>query len=146
MVHMKYEVDAMVRAARALSDGVPARYGSVFVESLLLHVRNLAAFLVWPADDVVSIRPVDFGPDWTPAPPLAVSYLLEQRHRLYARLAHLTWQGRDEGERGWQFVRLTMAVLDVCDQWVVFLRRHHANLAAEFETAVHDARRRLTGF
>jgi len=143
MHHVNYELDMMAFAAARLRYPLDDLFRNAYLESMLLHARNLAAFLIWPDNNATSIRPVDFAPGWSAGPAEACAYLESQRDRINKHLAHLTWQRLSDGTPSWEREKITSAVFSVAEEWARFLSPRHPDLGAAFAGRVSRARQHV---
>lgn len=118
--HIAYEIETMVQAAIRFydlneedSDGL-AR--NVFLESALLHARNLVEFIATPHDDKY-MRPEDFAPGWDYRP---WTELKRELGPLNQHLSHLSWKRLDPNAAALSR-NLFRRVLDGCEAFRVHL-------------------------
>jgi hypothetical protein len=91
--HVAYEITMMIEATLHFSDidQVPRGDGlaqNVYLESALLHARNLVEFLAGP-DDTEAMHAGDFTPEWDPT---QWSHLMKESAALGEHLSHLSWR------------------------------------------------------
>src|SRR5262249_46831429 len=95
------------------------------LESALLHVRNLLAFLDPSEEDWINIR--HYLPKWSPPKSEALRGLRNKREPLNAHLSHLSWKRVSERSRrgenpGWNIWSLADDVLTVFTDFVARLQ------------------------
>jgi hypothetical protein len=90
-----YEIETMVRAALRfyeLDEGDGDRFArNVYLESALLHARNLVEFIATPHGGDY-MRPGDFAPGWDYGP---WAVLKKELGPLNHHLSHLSWKRQD---------------------------------------------------
>jgi hypothetical protein len=102
----------MCEAARLLRAGpVDGVSSNAYLESMLLHARALAEFLVLSRSRPSDIRRQDFTYEWTPAPVGAVARLTDHVPTLDRHLSHLTWECVETGPPSWEYHQVADDVL-----------------------------------
>lgn len=102
---------------------------NAFLESLLLHTRNLIDFFLWAKPWPDDLHRMHYHPakDWNPAPQDAARNLQALRDPLHKRLAHLTWAEHDS----WDHATIARDLVSLAEAW------HHA-LSATADPALSD--------
>jgi len=92
--HLAYEIDTMIEARVRFTehDRSPDGEGlsrNVYLESVLLHARNLIVFLANSHPSDTEMKPDDFSPGWDYS---KFSNLSKELGALSEHLAHLSWK------------------------------------------------------
>jgi hypothetical protein len=126
--HFAYEVWMTAEALAALKvvreplDGASA---NAFIESGIIHARNLTEFLLCKSRREDSLVPEDFTTSWVPGPAAAVQRLRSNYRPMHAYVAHLSWERVDRTLGRPQVIEILEATLDVAFIW-----REHLGTAA----------------
>lgn len=114
---------------------------NAYLESSLLHARQLADFLVhskagYPSD----LRRTDFTPtDWKPGPADAVERIKDASPRFDKSLAHLTWERVHNDPPAWSFVQIARDLTAIADYWTAHLAQHDDALSTTLRPFVEAA-------
>jgi len=126
--HFAYEVWMTAEALAALKvDREPLDRASAnaFIESGIIHARNLTEFLLCKSRREDSLVPEDFTTSWVPGPASAVQRLRSNYRAMHAYVAHLSWERVDRTLGRPQVIEILEATLDVAFTW-----RDHLGTAA----------------
>jgi hypothetical protein len=141
--HVGYELWMMASAAGRFrsghGDGVTQ---NAYQESMLLHARALADFLVLERGYDTDIRRTDFAPQWQPQPEDAADRVRTHARRLDKYLAHLTWERTDPESAVWDY-DIAADLLSIADRWGQHLRDSRPDLYDPFLAHIVWARNAL---
>ena len=98
---------------------------NAFIESGIIHARNLTEFLLCKSRREDSLVPEDFTTSWVPGPAAAVQRLRSNYRAMHAYVAHLSWERVDRTLGRPQVIEILEATLDVALIW-----REHLGTAA----------------
>jgi hypothetical protein len=145
-----YEFDMMVGTCAALAADTfglgPAH--NAFLESELLHARNVIEFLIGRPkrkqqryrDSDISAR--DYLPGWTPDDDEVSRRLTEALPQIDKQLSHLSW-ARVDGKVAWHYATVLVDIREVLAQFVGRLNDVNSPHAAAFESLLAKLPRRI---
>lgn len=120
--HVAYEIDmCAAAAARAFLTPQGDRLAHIaYLESMLLHVRNLDDYFTKPKpqrnDDLTASQ---LTGDWTPTPAAACARLSERRDLINKHLSHLTLaRVEDNTPPEWPIIEMARDIVDIATDWI----------------------------
>jgi hypothetical protein len=126
--HFSYEVWMTAEALAALKvdrEPLEGALANAFIESGIIHSRNLIEFLLFKSWRPDSMVPEDFTSTWEPRPAGAVQRLRSSYPAMHAYVAHLSWERVDRKLSKPEVIEILEATLDVAFVW-----RDHLGTAA----------------
>jgi hypothetical protein len=132
----------------ALEYEITATISIACLESALLHVRNLLAFVDPSEESWINIR--DYAAKWSPRNSDALKRLRNKRDLLNAHLSHLSWKRVTEraetgANPGWNVWELADDVLTVFTDFVARLQEDDGEAAGWFSGPLAVASMKLRG-
>jgi hypothetical protein len=112
---------------------------------MLLHARNLGAFLIEGRYKTSDIHRSDFAPGWSPSNSPTKRRLREARPLLDRHLSHLTWERVDVDAADHDPDRIAHDMVEVMAEFVEHLEAEANPAAAWFDGQLQRARVLLAG-
>jgi hypothetical protein len=135
----------MCEAARLLRAGpVDGVSSNAYLESMLLHARALAEFLVLSRSRPSDIRRQDFADEWSPTPVEAVARLTDHVPTLDRHLSHLTWERVETGPPSWEYHQVADDVLMIAFAWLDHLNKRDSTMGSVLRFYLLTAHNALT--
>lgn len=121
---------------------------NAFLESSLLHARNLIEFLIGRSSRrATDMAPEDFSEGWEPRPEPSIRRLREHLDQIDKHLAHLTWARvdwrKDATAEYWNYPELATDVLAVFTEFARFVQSHGAPCSGQLVAEAHVSALRL---
>lgn len=138
--HIAYELEQLVATSRYLAARtLPGVLHNACLESMLVHVRSLADFLLCDKGDPTDLHRSAFVGAWTPPPSEQATELRKARWVINKHLAHLTWNRVGHGGTPWSSDDLAGYVVHVFGEFVAEAVAQGAPASAVFESALARA-------
>lgn len=118
--------------------------GNALLESMLIHARSVADFLIRDSSYQSDLRRTDFTDlDWQPAPQDAVVRVSAMIPKIHKQVAHLTWERVDHVKQEWSPTVIAADLVRIADDWLTHFTGRNTELSQHFWLLVVRAKQVL---